>query len=437
MKKPTIGKLCFVFWSCCLVVNAQAVESQVWSETDIALLRLHWIGSLPELQDDPTNKYADNPAAAKFGQKLFFDTRFSANGKVACASCHVPEKYFTDGLAKSKGVGEASRSAPSILGIAYSPWFFWDGRSDSLWSQALAPLESAVEHGGDRSQYVRIIYNDDSYKKAYESLFGELPDISDSRSFPLTAGPVADQASNERWQGMSEKDRRAITRVFVNIGKAIAAYERLLMPTASRFDQYVEALLNSESAGGNILTNDEVAGLKLFIGKAMCITCHQGPLFTNNSFHNVGTPDPATIKPKYLPPILHVLKDKPALDEGRYKGIRQVLQSEFNCLNEYSDAKEDDCAELKFASTKHTATLGAFKVPSLRNVAETAPYMHSGQFSTLAEVLEHYNSAPRAHIGHNELLPLNLQQRELEQIEAFLHSLSSPPGVAADLLKKP
>ena len=330
MKKPTIGKLCFVFWSCCLVVNAQAVESQVWSETDIALLRLHWIGSLPELQDDPTNKYADNPAAAKFGQKLFFDTRFSANGKVACASCHVPEKYFTDGLAKSKGVGEASRSAPSILGIAYSPWFFWDGRSDSLWSQALAPLESAVEHGGDRSQYVRIIYNDDSYKKAYESLFGELPDISDSRSFPLTAGPVADQASNERWQGMSEKDRRAITRVFVNIGKAIAAYERLLMPTASRFDQYVEALLNSESAGGNILTNDEVAGLKLFIGKAMCITCHQGPLFTNNSFHNVGTPDPATIKPKYLPPILHVLKDKPALDEGRYKGIRQVLQSEFN-----------------------------------------------------------------------------------------------------------
>ena len=437
MKKSIIGKLCFVFWSCCLVVNAQAVESQVWSEADIALLRLHWIGSLPELQDDPTNKYADNPAAAKFGQKLFFDTRFSANGNVACASCHVPEKHFTDGLAKSRGVGEASRSAPSILGIAYSPWFFWDGRSDSLWSQALAPLESAVEHGGDRSQYVRIIYTDHSYKKAYESLFGELPDISDTRRFPLSAGPVADQASDKRWQGMSEKDRRTITRVFVNIGKAIAAYERLLMPAASRFDQYVEALLNSESAGGNILTTDEVAGLKLFVGKAMCITCHQGPLFTNNSFHNVGTPDPATIKPKYLPPILHVLKDKPAVDEGRYKGIRQALQSEFNCLNEYSEAKEGDCAELKFANTKHTATLGGFKVPSLRNVAETAPYMHSGQFSTLAEVLEHYNSAPRAHIGHNELLPLNLQQKELEQIEAFLHSLTSPPGVAEGLLRQP
>ena len=420
-----------------MVVNAQAVESQVWSETDIALLRLHWIGSLPELQDDPTNKYADNPAAAKFGQKLFFDTRFSANGKVACASCHLPEKYFTDGLAKSRGVGEASRSAPSILGIAYSPWFFWDGRSDSLWSQALAPLESAVEHGGDRSQYARIIYTDHSYKKAYENLFGELPDISDTGRFPLSAGPVADQASDERWQGMSEKDRKAITRVFVNIGKAIAAYERLLIPAASRFDQYVEALLNSDSAGGNILTTDEVAGLKLFVGKAMCITCHQGPLFTNNSFHNVGTPDPATIKPKYLPPILHVLKDKPAVDEGRYKGIRQVLQSEFNCLNEYSDAKEDDCAELKFASTKHTATLGAFKVPSLRNVAETAPYMHSGQFSTLAEVLEHYNSAPRAHIGHNELLPLNLHQKELEQIEAFLNSLTSPPGVVEGLLRQP
>jgi len=437
MKELTIRKLSFAFLACCIVVNARATQNQDWSEAELALLRLSWLGSLPELSPDPTNKYADNPAAAEFGQQLFFDKRLSANGKVACATCHVPDKLFTDGLAKSRGVGETPRSAPSIIGVAHSPWFFWDGHSDSLWSQALGPLESGVEHGGNRSQYARIIYSDQTYRKTYESLFGELPDLSDIGRFPLNSGPAADQASVERWQEMSEADRKAITRIYVNMGKAIAAYERLLMPAPSRFDRYVEALLNGEPTGNNSLSADELAGLKLFFGKAMCITCHQGPLFTNNGFHNVGVPDPATIKPKYLPPILHALRDKPPVDEGRYKGIQQALKSEFNCLNEYSDAKEDDCAELKFANTKHTATLGAFKVPSLRNVAETAPYMHSGQFSTLAEVMLHYNAAPKAHIGHNELLPLNLQQTELEQIEAFLHSLSSPPGVAADLLKKP
>ena len=442
MQTSIIGKLCTIFWACCFVFfcfvfTAQAGQDQAWSESELALLQLQWLGSLPELPLDPTNKYADDPAAAKLGQKLFFDKRFSANGKVACATCHVPEKLFTDGLAKSRGVGETSRSAPGILGVAFSPWFFWDGRSDSLWSQALSPLESDVEHGGNRSQYARIIYTDQSYRKMYESLFGTLPDLSDIRRFPLNAGPVADRASNERWQEMSETDRKAITRVFANMGKAIAAYERLLMPAPSRFDEYIEAILEGVPTGTKALSADEVAGLKLFIGKAMCISCHQGPLFTNNGFHNVGAPDPATIKPKYLPPIFHVLIDKPPVDTGRYKGIRQALESEFNCLNEYSDAQDEDCAELKFANKKHAGTLGAFKVPSLRNVAETAPYMHSGQFSTLSEVLQHYNTAPKAHVGHNELLPLNLKDKELEQIESFLRSLSSPPDDATDLLRNP
>jgi cytochrome c peroxidase len=420
-----------------MAFTAEAKQDQGWSESELALLRLQWLGSLPELPPDPTNKYADNPAAAEFGQKLFFDNRFSANGKVACATCHVPENYFTDGLAKSRGVGEASRSAPGIIGVAFSPWFFWDGRSDSLWSQALGPLESGVEHGGDRSQYAHIIYSDPVYRKAYEGLFGELPDLSDIKRFPRNAGPVDDRASNERWQEMTEADRKAITRVFVNTGKAIAAYERLLMPAPSRFDRYVETLLHGEQAGTTTLTIDEVAGLKLFVGRAMCITCHQGPLFTNNGFHNVGIPDPATIKPKYLPPLFYVLKDKPPVDTGRYKGIQQALQSEFNCLNEYSDAQDEDCAELKFANKKHTGTSGAFKVPTLRNVAKTAPYMHAGQFKSLGDVLKHYNTAPRAHVGHNELLPLNLKEKELEQIEAFLRSLSSPPDAATELLRKP
>jgi len=404
----------------------RAAPESGWSESELALLRLQWIGSLPKLAPDPTNKFADNTVAAEFGKKLFFDSRLSANGKVACATCHIPAKYFTDGLGKSRGVGVASRSAPGLLGIAHSPWFFWDGRSDSLWSQALGPLESAVEHGGNRSQYARIVYDDTAYREMYEGLFGDMPDLIDIDRFPKDAAPVDNRESGEKWREMSEADREAITRVYTNLGKAIAAYERSLMPGPSRFDQYIEAELRHESTGTKILTADEVAGLRLFIGQAMCITCHQGPLFTNHGFHNVGAPDAATKKPRYMPAIIYLFKDKPVVDVGRYNGIRQALTGEFNCLSEYSDASKEDCAELRFANKKHTETLGAFKVPTLRNIAETAPYMHTGQYKNLGEVLDHYNTAPGAPSGHSELLPLNLTDKQLRQIEAFLRSLSGP-----------
>jgi len=124
--------------------------------------------------------------------------------------------------------------------------------------------------------------------------------------------------------------------------------------------------------------------------------------------------------------LLFALKDKQPVDTGRFKGIQQALKSEFNCLSEYSDAEDGDCAELKFANTKRNETIGAFKVPTLRNISRTAPYMHAGQFANLGDVLKHYNAAPRAPAGHNELLPINLTEKEQKQIEAFLHSLDSP-----------
>ena len=437
MRIPSFGKYCLMLWLYCHIFAVQAATEFGWNESELALLKLQWIGSLPELSPDPTNRYADDPAAAKFGQKLFFDKRFSANGKVACATCHVSEKYFTDGLAKSKGVGETLRSAPGLIGVAYSPWYFWDGRSDSLWSQALGPLESGVEHGGNRLQYARIIYTDLVYRKTYEDLFGPLPDLSDIKRFPENAAAVGGQAASKRWYEMSERDRKAITRIYVNMAKAIAAYERLLIPQPSRFDRYAEMILKGEPTKEKNLSADEVAGLKLFIGKAMCVTCHMGPMFTNYGFHNVGAPDPATKRPEYMLPVFYLFKDKPPVDAGRYDGIRQVLKSEFNCLGEYSDATNEDCTELRYANKKHTETLGAFKVPTLRNITETSPYMQSGQFESLGEVLNHYNTAPRAHVGHSELMPLKLKEKELKQIESFLHSLISPPDVAAELLQSP
>ena len=194
------------------------------------------------------------------------------------------------------------------------------------------------------------------------------------------------------------------------------------MPGPGRFDQYVEAVLaEDEIAMQAAMSAAEAAGLRLFIGEALCVTCHQGAQFTHHGFHNVGIPFAKGLK--------H--------DQGRYNGVRKALENEFNCLGEYSDASEADCAELRFAKTMRDETIGAYKVPSLRNVAETAPYMHSGQFGTLPEVLEHYNTRPKAPIGHSDLLPIDLDKQQLLQLEAFLHTLSGAPATEAELLQPP
>jgi cytochrome c peroxidase len=401
----------------------QAATYPDWTQTEIAILKAQSLASLQSLPPDPSNKHADNPAAAKLGQKIFFDNRFSLNGKVSCSTCHNPDKAFTDGLARSKGIGQAQRSAPGISGVAYSSWFFWGGRADSQWSQALGPLENSQEHGGDRSYYAHKLFDDAGYRSEYEAVFDKMPDISSRDQFPERASPLSSTRDIlEAWYDMTSENQDIINRIFTNMGKAITAYERLLVPGESRFDHYVTALTaNDKTAMQKAMTKDEANGLRLFTGKAMCVTCHQGPLFTHNGFHNVGIP---------------FAKDQNK-DYGRFDGVRKALKDEFNCLGTYSDAKEEDCAELRFAKIMRDETLGAFKVPSLRNVARTAPYMHSGQFKTLAEVLNHYNTRPKAPIGHSDLLPIELNPQELKQLEAFLHTLSGPPAREIHLLHVP
>jgi cytochrome c peroxidase len=387
-----------------------------WSEDEIAALRSLWIGSLPPLAPDPSNRYGDDPAAAALGERIFFDTRFSSNGQVACATCHLPQMNFQDGKPLSEGVGTTNRRAMPLAGSAYSPWFFWDGRKDSQWAQALGPLESAVEHGGNRTQYAHLI--EQQYKADYEAIFGPLPDLS---TLPANAGPVEDADARAAWEAMSEQNRQAVSRVYANIGKAIAAYERGIMPAPARFDTYVAAVINGDNeAMEATLTPDEVAGLRLFIGKANCTQCHNGPLLTDNHFHNTGIPAVAGLPD----------------DRGRALGAPQVLADEFNCLSPYSDAGADDCAELRFMVAEGHELERQFKPPSLRNVAGRAPYMHAGQFDSLEAVVEHYNTAPAAPAGHSEIEPLNLSALELNQLVAFLHTLSGPVDASPQVLSE-
>lgn len=396
-----------------------------WSQAELATLQSLWLGNLQPLPPDPSNAVADDPRAAELGQRLFFDTRFSANGQVSCATCHQPDNLFTDGLPQAQAIGTTRRHTPTIVGTAYNPWFFWDGRRDSQWAQALTPMESAVEHGGTRTQYAHLVAEDESYRTAFEALFGPLPDFSDRDRFPDSAGPVEDPELKATWEAMDPADQELVNQVYADIGKAIAAYERQIMPGPSRFDDYVEALIaGDETVVKNSLSPDEVAGLRLFIGQGNCTQCHNGPLLTSGSFHSIGTPDPPGQPP----------------DIGRFAGVQQAVANEFNCFGQYSDAQSEEvCTELRFVKMWGQELMGAFKVPTLRNVAKTAPYMHAGQFSTLDEVLDHYNQAPAGlgPTGHTDLLPLNFSQTELDQLEAFLGTLSGPLNVEPELLAPP
>lgn len=361
-----------------------------WSAEELAKIRNLWIGNLPKLPADPTNKYADDPRAADFGHKLFFDTRLSSNNKVACATCHQPGRNFTDGKPLAAGLGTTARNAPTIIGAAYNKWFFWDGRKDSQWSQATASLENPLEHNMPRGKVVDVLRRSADYRERYTAIFGPLP---------------------------AHDDKEGITRAFVNVAKAIAAYERRILPAPSKFDRYAEALINRRvPAPKDRLTLDESQGLKVFIAdqRGRCLQCHSGPMFTNQSFHNIGVQ----------------FRGPKSGELGRSAGVKALQKDEFNCLSNYSDAKPEQCSELRFLRTEGKDLVGAFKAPTLRYLGKSGPYMHNGSLRSLEDVTWHYRTTPIAGVGRSELDPFVITDTEFVQLEKFLLTLDGP--IAAD-----
>jgi cytochrome c peroxidase len=166
---------CAVLLFVTIVVTA-APGTDRWTEEETAHLSSMSLRELGPAPADPTNRVADDPRAVEFGRKLFFDTRLSANGQVSCATCHIPDREFQDGIPLAKGMGVTNRRTMPIAGMAHSPFLFWDGRKDSLWAHALGPLESPVEHGGTREQYAQVIAA--HYRPDYEAIFGAMPSLS-------------------------------------------------------------------------------------------------------------------------------------------------------------------------------------------------------------------------------------------------------------------
>ena len=389
-----------------------------WTPAQRALIQSLSLSRLPATPGDPSNSVAESELAAQLGHRLYFDKRLSGNGEVACANCHRPQNYFTDNRILAVGTQTGFRHTPSLVGLAYSPWFYWNGRKDSQWAQALAPIEAGHEHNLDRLQVVRLIAEDPLYKSQYENLFNPLPALP---AVPNSASPLGNELLRNNWESLKSDLQLDINQVFANVGKTLAAYQRKITPGRSRFDDYADSLTDSSALmPGSLLNKDELAGLALFIDQAQCISCHNGPLLTNFEFHNTG--------------VLAIAGQLPPM--GRYNGIRLARQDEFNCLGKYSDAEPGQCTELRFAKDDNEL-VGAHKTPTLRNVTETAPYMHGGQIADLEAVMEHYNEAPTSMLSHNEAKPLALRSVQLKQLEAFMTTLTAPLRTEQKWLKPP
>ncbi len=349
------------------------------------------LSPLPPPPPSPTNAFADNPAAARLGQRLFFDARLSANGKVSCATCHDPARGFSDPKPLSTGIGATERHSMPLWNVAQQRWFFWDGRADSLWAQAVQPLLNPVEMGASPEHLRAALAGDAVLKAEFEALFGALPAEARARS------PEAD-------------------RLLANFGKALEAYERGIVSAGAPFDRFVEALRSGKSPVGDAALSEEAQrGLKLFIGRGRCVLCHSGPNFSDGEFHNTALP-------------------VRSVDQGRFNGIQEVRDDRFNGLGALSDDRGDATnVKLRYLALKQNH-LGEFKTPSLRSVAQTAPYMHDGSMATLRGVLDFYSELPGTPIlGHREetLVPGNFTPREKADIEAFLLTLTGAPPDAA------
>jgi cytochrome c peroxidase len=324
------------------------------------------------------NRYADHADAASLGFLAFFDPRFSGLADIRCASCHQPEHGFAEPKAVSEVVAgrPLSRNSLSILNAAWSgPFYFWDGRADSLWSQPLFALESADEMAGSRLAVAHALYDTPSYRSRYERLFGPMPELSDSRRFPAHGKP-----GDASFDAMASADGDAINLVFANLGKSFEAYMRKVATGPSDLDRFLSGERSALDASAQ-------RGLTVF-AMGGCIDCHAGPTLSDHAFHNMGAQ---------------------TSDKGRASAVAVLVGNLFNSRGPYWD---DEVGERpSIPSGASTNDEGAFRTPTLRNLPRTAPYGHNGGYASVEDFLA---------TGHGEAL----NEQQTNDLVIFLLSLN-------------
>jgi cytochrome c peroxidase len=361
--------------------------------------RLLRLGPMPTVPADPTNRVADDAAAADLGRWLFFDTGLSANGQVSCATCHQPDAGFADGRRLARGIGIGARHSQSLLDAAHQRWFTWDGRADSLWSQALHPFENPPEMGLSRLGVIDRVRREPELRERYEAVFGTLPP---EQAFGRGCDSACDTA-------------------FANIGKAIAAYERRIVTGPSAFDRWLERLRVGDAAPIEGFGPAEIRGAVLFAGRADCIRCHSGPLLSDGEFHLIGVPEPDGGLPR---------------DRGRLEGIERLRKDPFNAAGAHSDDPSGPKAAVTRATRHDPEAWGRMRTPSLRHAAITPPYMHQGQLATLEAVVRFYSTLEGAtaldHHAESLLEPLELTDQQSQDLVAFLRAVQGSPPKGAE-----
>ena len=357
---------------------AAAQAAQAFTDAEVRAVAAHgpWP---PAFKADPSNLVSGNAGAIELGERLFFERRLASNGEISCSRCHLPERNWTDGEARARGLALTDRNTPSLANVRLQRWFGWDGAHDSLWSQGMRPILDPKEMGSSAARVAKVVREDRDLSCRYTKVFGTLP------------------AEDEK--------------VLVDVAKALAAFQETLASGRTAFDEFRDALLRKDQAGIAKYPEAAKRGLSIFVGKGSCNVCHVGPAFTNGEFHDTGIP---------------FFVEPGRVDPGRHEGIKRLLSSKFNLLGTYND----DPGRATATSTKHVVlehrNFGEFKTPSLRNLALTAPYMHNGRLATLRDVVNHYSSISpdRLHSdGEAILKPLKLSEQESQDLVAFLESL--------------
>jgi cytochrome c peroxidase len=411
--------------------------------------------TLPPAGPDASNRFADDPRAARLGQRLFFDTSFAGKlldgdddgspstlgvkgqtGRVACAGCHVPAAGFLDnrtlGEQVSLAAGWGRRRAPSLLDVGQAKLLMWDGRHDTLYNQPFGPLESPVEMNSSRLFAAERAFA--VYRSDYEAIFGAIPPLGDATRFPALSadetgcqpatadttptcngarhGMPGDGAEFDR---MTKADQLAVTQVVVNMGKALGAYERLLTCGPSRFDAWMQG-------DATALDASEIRGARVFVGPGQCAHCHSGPFLTDQQFHNVGLQPQA---------VAVVIID--ADDPGAAAGLAAAIADPLDIRGQFSDGDDG-----RLPATVDPKVAGAFRTPGLRCAAQRPSFMHTGQLATLGDVVAFFarGGDPFGYPGTSEIAPLSLTAQDQADLVAFLGSLQGP-GAAANLRSAP
>ncbi len=323
------------------------------------------------------------PAKIALGERLFHDARFSADGKVSCATCHAQDKAFTDNLPVSKGFNglTGTRNAPTVINAAYMKTLFWDGREPDLEGQAKQPFVNPVEGGlPDHKPLLAVIRKDRNYVKAFRGVFGV--------------------------------DANAIN--MDHVAMAIASFERTVVSGDSPFDRYYYGRDNKA------MSPAQIRGLAVFTGKGRCVSCHTieqtQALFTDNRFHNIGVG-------------FRKIRGREA------QTAQQFLQARRKGANvDVTVLTKANMSELgRFAVTENITEVGAFKTPTLRNIEKTFPYMHDGSLATLEDVVDFYNNGgrvketdPVSGFLSGGIRPLGLDKREKRDLVEFMKALTSP-----------